>query len=110
MLLTALKLIYRRNRNTSISVFWLVVQSLSRVQLFVTPWTEAHQASEFFTVSQSLLNKLMSIELVSYPTISSSVVPFSFSRIRVFSNESASVAKILELQLKHHLLFWINCD
>ena len=31
-----------------------VVQSLSRVQLFSTPWTVAHQASLSFTISQSL--------------------------------------------------------
>ena len=40
-----------------------VVQSLSRVQLFVTPWIAAPQASLSFTISWSLL-KLMSIELV----------------------------------------------
>ena len=40
-----------------------VVQSLSHVQLFETPWTTAFQASLFFTISQSLL-KLMSIESV----------------------------------------------
>ena len=39
------------------------VQSLSRVQLFVTPWTAAHQASRSITNYQSLL-KLMSIKLV----------------------------------------------
>ena len=39
------------------------VQSLSRVRLFVTPWTAAHQASLSITKSWSLL-KLMSIELV----------------------------------------------
>ena len=39
------------------------VQSLSRVRLFVTPWTAAHQASLSITNSQSLL-KLMPIELV----------------------------------------------
>ena len=38
-------------------------QSLSHVRLFVTPWTAAHQASLFFTISPSLL-KLMSIESV----------------------------------------------
>ena len=43
--------------------FVMVVQSLSRVWLFVTPWTAAHQASLSFPVSWSLL-KLMSIELV----------------------------------------------
>ena len=51
------------------------VQSLSRVWLFVTPWTAARQASLSITNSQSLL-KLMSIELVM-PIISSSVIPFS---------------------------------
>ena len=40
-----------------------VVQSLSRVQLFVTLWTAACQASLSFTVSRSLL-RLMSIELM----------------------------------------------
>ena len=39
------------------------VQSLSCVQLFVTPWTAARQASLSITNSQSLL-KLMSIEFV----------------------------------------------
>ena len=39
------------------------VQSLSRVQLFATPWTAARQASLFITNSRSLL-KLMSIESV----------------------------------------------
>ena len=37
------------------------VQSLSRVQLFVTPCTAAHQASLSFTISWSLL-KLISTE------------------------------------------------
>ena len=40
-----------------------VVQSLSHVQLFVTPWAAARQASLSITNSQSLL-KLMSIESV----------------------------------------------
>ena len=42
---------------------FVAVQSLSCVQLFVTPWTAACQASLPFNNSQSLL-KLMSIELV----------------------------------------------
>ena len=42
---------------------FVVVQSLSHVWLFETPWTAAHQASLSLTVSQSLL-KLMCIELV----------------------------------------------
>ena len=47
--------------------FWIdqlnSVQSLSHVQLFVTPWIAAHQASLSFTVSWSLL-KFMSIKSV----------------------------------------------
>ena len=44
-------------------IVFLVVQSLSHVWLFVTPWTEAHQASLSFTISWSLL-KLLSIEFM----------------------------------------------
>ena len=51
-------------------------QSLSCVWLFETPWIAARQASLSITNSRNLL-KLMSIELVIHPTISSSVVPFS---------------------------------
>ena len=54
----------------------LIVHSLSHVQLFVTGWTAARQASLSITSSQSLL-KLMSTESVMHPTISSSVIPFS---------------------------------
>ena len=68
------------------------VQSLSCIQLFVTPWTVAHQAALSITNSQSLL-KLMSIEsvmpsnhLILWCLL---LLPPSISRsIRVFSNES----------------------
>ena len=72
--------------------FVVAVQSLSRIQLFVIPWTEAHQALLSSTISKSLL-KLVSIQ---------SVMPFNhlifccplllltsvFLSSRVFSNES----------------------
>ena len=45
------------------SLLLVVVQLLSHVQLFATPWTTACQASLSFTISWSLL-KLMSIESV----------------------------------------------
>ena len=64
---------------------------LNRVQLFVTPWTAARQASLSITNSQSLL-KLMSIELVmpsSHLILCHPLLPPSvFPSIRVFSNES----------------------
>ena len=71
----------------------VVVQSLSRVWLFMTLWTAAYQASLSFTISQSLL-KLMSIELVMpschlilcCPLL---LLPSIFPSIRVFSNELA---------------------
>ena len=58
-------------------------QSLSCVRLFVTLWTAACQASLSITNSRSSV-KLMSIESVMPPTISSFVVPFS-SRPHSFS-------------------------
>ena len=54
----------------------VVVQSLSCVQLFTTPWTIARQVSLSFTVSWSLL-KLLFIESVMPSNISSSVALFS---------------------------------
>ena len=68
------------------------VQSLSRVQLFVTPWIAARQASLSITNSQSL-PKLMSIKsvmpsshlILCHPLFLLPPVP---PRIRVFSNES----------------------
>ena len=69
------------------------VQSLSRVWLFATPWTAAHQASLTITNSQSLL-KLMSIESVMpsnhlIPCCLLLLLPSVLPSIRVFSNESA---------------------
>ena len=52
------------------------VQSLSRVQLFATPWIAARQASLSITNSWSLL-KLMPIESVMPSSHLTSVVPFS---------------------------------
>ena len=68
------------------------VQSLSHVQLFVTPWTAAHQASLSITNSQSI-PKLMSIESVMpsnhFILYHPFFLPLSiFLSIRVFSNES----------------------
>ena len=74
------------------NVKYLGEPSFSHVQLFVTPWTAACQASLSITNSWSLL-RLMPIELVmpskhlilSRPLL---LLPSSFSSIRVFSNES----------------------
>ena len=69
-----------------------LVQSLSCVQLYVTPWTGARQASLSITNSQSLL-KLMSIELVmpsNHLILCSPLLPpLIFPSIRVFPSQSA---------------------
>ena len=81
--------------NTNINYYIAIssVQLLSRVRLFVTPWTAAHQASLSITNSRSP-PKPMSIELVMpsnhlilcRPLL---LLPSIFLSIRVFSNESA---------------------
>ena len=53
-----------------------VVQLLSRVWLFVTPWTTAHLASLSLTISRSLL-KLMAIELGMSSSHLVLCIPFS---------------------------------
>ena len=76
------------------SILWIIlVQELSHVQLFVTPWTAAHQPSLSVTNAQSLL-KLMLIEsvmpsshlILCRPLL---LLPSICPSIRVFSNESA---------------------
>ena len=71
--------------------FWNLVQSLSHVWLFVTPWTAAHQASLSVTISCSLF-KLMSLELMipsNHLILCHSLLllPSIFPSIRVFSQE-----------------------
>ena len=73
------------------STTFAIVQLLSCVRLFATPWTAARQASLFFTISLSLL-KLMSLEsvmpsnhlILCHPLL---LLPSIFPRLRVFSNE-----------------------
>ena len=70
---------------------WCWVILLTILQLFATPWTAAHQASLFLTLSWSLL-KLMFIDLVipSNHLIFYSpllLLPWIFPRVRVFFNE-----------------------
>ena len=77
---------------SSSAVIFSSVQSLSRVWLFATPWTAAHQAPLFITISLSLL-KLMSIESVMSsnhlvlwcPLL---LPPSIFPSMSVFSSES----------------------
>ena len=71
------------------------VQLLSHVQLFVTPWTAAHQASLSVTVPQSLLT-FISIEsvmpsdhlILCHPLL---LLPSVFPSIRVVMNRDAKI-------------------
>ena len=71
----------------------VVVQLLSCIRLFATPWTAARQASLSFTISPSLL-KLMSTEsvipsnhfILCCPLL---LLPPIFPSIRVYSKKSA---------------------
>ena len=64
--------------------FFVVVQSLSRVQLSVTPWTAAHQASLSFTISQKFaqphVHWVGDAIQPSHPLSSPSPLAFSLSR------------------------------
>ena len=71
---------------------FIVVQSLSRVCLFATPWTAAHQASSSFTIFWNLF-RLRAIELMmpsNHLILGRSLLllPSIFPSIRVFSNDS----------------------
>jgi len=93
---------------------FFVVQSLSCVWLFVTPWTSACQASLFITISLNLL-KLMSIESVMPSNhlnlcclLSSLALSFSQHQgLFQWVSSSHQVAKVLELQLQHQSFQWI---
>ena len=90
-----------------------VVQLLNHVQLFVIPWTVAHQASLSFTISQSLL-RFMFTELVIL-SVSSSATPFSFClqsfpasgsfpMIWLFTSSGQSISGDCSHEIKRHLL------
>ena len=87
----------------------IFAQLLSHVRLFATPWTAAHQALLFFTISQNLL-RLMSFEsmmlsnhfIFCRPLLLS---PSIFHNIKVFSNESA-----LLIRWPKHISVQFSCS
>ena len=80
-----------RKSEYGLDITFAIVQLLSCVRLFATPWTAARQASLSFTISQNLL-KLISVEsvmpsnhlILCHPLL---LLPSIFFCIRVFSNE-----------------------
>ena len=84
---------YRLLRNAGSPSHIIVLQSLSCVWLFASPWTIESQTLLSYIISQRLLN-LMSIEfmIVSYCLILCHILllfPSVFPSIRVFSNDLA---------------------
>ena len=95
---------------TLVPVQFSSVQSLSCVQLFVTPWITERQASLSITNSQSLL-KLMLIKSVmpSHPLSSPSppaLNPSQHQGLFQWVNSSHEVAKVLEFQLQDQSFQW----
>ena len=86
-------IIRRMDREMAVYSYSGIVQLLSRVQFFATPWAAACQAPLSSTVSRSLL-KFMSTEsvmlsshlILCHPVL---LLPSILPSIRVFSNESA---------------------
>ena len=89
---------------------FIVVQSPSRVWLFITPWIATHQASLSPTISQSLpkfmfiASVMPSSHLILWCPLF--LLPSIFLSIKDFSNVICShqMTKILELQLQHQSL------
>ena len=90
------------------------VQSLSRVRLFVTPWTAAPQASLSITNSRSLL--VLNVHWVgdatpiSHPLLSPSPPTFNLSQhqgLFQWVSSSHQMAKVLAFQLQHQSFQWI---
>ena len=106
------------NFHNNIAELWELSAWLSSVQFSrsvvydsVTPWTAACQASLLITNSQSWLTPL---SRWCHPTISSSVIPFSF-HLHLSQHQGLSqwvrslhqVAKVLEFQLQNQSFQWI---
>ena len=103
----------RNWKNSYLLHRYIVVQSLSCIQIFATLWTTAWQSSPSFTISQNLF-KLMSIELMmpSNHLILFPPSPFTFSLFPAsgsipVSQLFTSGGQVLELQLQHQSMQWI---
>ena len=81
--------VFTHNENNNM---WNIVQLLNHVQLFVTPWTAACQASLSFTIFQSSLKFMfiVSVMLSNHLILCCPLLlPSVFPSIRVFSSELA---------------------
>ena len=106
-----------RRKDESAEVTWKSVSSvqlLSRVWLFVTPWTTAHQAlpvhHQLPEFTQTHVHWVSDAIQPSHPLLSPSPPTFNLSQHQgLFKSVSSShqVAKVLEFQLQHQSFQWI---
>ena len=96
--------------------FWnlvVVVQLLTHVWVFMTPWTTAHQAYLSFTISQSLLKLMFNMFNAiqpSHPLLPPSPLALNLSQHQNLFQWVISlhqVARVLQLQLQHQSFQWI---
>ena len=98
---------YLKRCSTSLFIQFSSVQLLSRVRLFATPWTAAHQNSCPSPILRACSNSCP-LSPWCHPATSSSVIPFS-SCLQSFpvpgcipmSQFFASGGQVLEFQLQH---------
>ena len=116
MLLTALKLIYSRNREKYINICILACCSVAEscptlcdpVDWSTPGFWVLHCLPEFAQQTHvHWVGELSNHLILCRPLL---LLPSPFLESGSFPMSQHQVAKVLELQLQHHLLFWLNCD
>ena len=113
--LFTISLTYHVNFICNLITSWLSsVQSLSHVQLFVTPWTAAREASlihhQLPEFTQTHVHWVGDAIQPSHPLSSPSPPAFNLSQhqgLFQWVSSSHQVSKVLELQLQHPSFQWI---
>ena len=96
----------------SVIIQFSSVQSLSRVRLFVTPWTTAHQSSLSITNSESTqthVHRVSDAIQPSHPLSFPSPPALNLSQhqgLFKWVSSSHELAKVLEFQLQHQSFQW----
>ena len=115
-------LVHNMHKNKNIAIFYMYtggfflvtyissVHSLSRVRLFVTPWTAVCQASLFITNSQSSLklnvHRVSDAIQPSHPLSPPAPNPSQHQGLFQWVSSSHEVAKVLEFQHQHQSFQW----
>ena len=102
-----------QHHSSKASIFWCSVQSLSRVQLFVTPWTLGQQAfpvhHQLLEFTQTHVHWVGDAIQPSHPPLPPSPPAPNLSQhqgLFQWVNSLHEVAKVLEFQLQHQSFQW----